>query len=205
MNVVVETNFLLELTFMQEEHEACESILQLCEAGRADLVLPAFCIAEAYEVQIRRATRRRQLREEVIREFRELSRSKPYQPEFETFEKVLVLLLRSIDDVDLRLTDIMSRLAHAATFIPLDTSTVSHISEYRTRFGLSPQDAIVFASVLNHLASIPHGDSCFINRNKQDFDNADIHAEVAQHNCKLLFSFAAGASYIEHRLTSSPV
>jgi hypothetical protein len=49
MNIYVETNFVLELAFVQEQVESCGAILGLCEAGRATLVLPAFCIAESYE------------------------------------------------------------------------------------------------------------------------------------------------------------
>ena len=55
MNVYVETNFILELAFVQDEHESCDRILALCEAQRATLVLPTFCLAESYETLIRRA------------------------------------------------------------------------------------------------------------------------------------------------------
>jgi hypothetical protein len=61
MNIYVETNFILELAFVQEQHESCEKIIRLCEAGRAALVLSAFCIAESYETLIRRANRRTQI------------------------------------------------------------------------------------------------------------------------------------------------
>jgi predicted nucleic acid-binding protein len=61
MNVYVETNFILELAFMQEQYESCNRILSLCEAGSTNLVLPAFCIAESYETLIRRANRRSQI------------------------------------------------------------------------------------------------------------------------------------------------
>jgi hypothetical protein len=45
MNIYVETNFVLELAFVQEQHESCEQIIGLCEAGRTTLVLPAFCMS----------------------------------------------------------------------------------------------------------------------------------------------------------------
>lgn len=53
MIVFVETNFLLELVYQQEEHESCEAILALAEAGRIDLVLPAFSVAEARSTLLR--------------------------------------------------------------------------------------------------------------------------------------------------------
>ena len=38
----VESNFVLELALEQDEAESCRDILSLCEAGRLDLVIPAF-------------------------------------------------------------------------------------------------------------------------------------------------------------------
>jgi hypothetical protein len=38
VNIYVETNFVLELTFEQEQCSSCEQILQLCEAGKAKLI-----------------------------------------------------------------------------------------------------------------------------------------------------------------------
>ncbi len=42
MRVYVETNFVLELALQQEQHAACEAILQLAEARQIALVLPAY-------------------------------------------------------------------------------------------------------------------------------------------------------------------
>ena len=46
MNIYVETNFVLEITFEQEQCASCEQILQLCEAGQAKLTIPAYHVAE---------------------------------------------------------------------------------------------------------------------------------------------------------------
>ncbi|HEX8213826.1 MAG TPA: hypothetical protein VF584_26905 [Longimicrobium sp.] len=47
MIVYAESNFLLELAYLQEEHESCEEILALAESGRIRLLLPAFAVVEA--------------------------------------------------------------------------------------------------------------------------------------------------------------
>ena len=44
MIVYVESNFVLELAFLQEEHEGCLELLSLSESGDICLVLPAFSI-----------------------------------------------------------------------------------------------------------------------------------------------------------------
>ena len=49
MIVYVESNFVLELAFLQEESEDCSEILQLAEAQRIELVFPSFCVGEPYE------------------------------------------------------------------------------------------------------------------------------------------------------------
>jgi hypothetical protein len=49
MNIYVETNFVLELVFEQEQHISCEQMLALCESGRSPLIIPAYCLAEPHE------------------------------------------------------------------------------------------------------------------------------------------------------------
>jgi hypothetical protein len=83
MNIYVESNFVLELALLQEQFEACENILAICEAGETALVLPAFCIAEPYETLVRRAKHRGNLSRDLTTELGQLSRSEPYREEFD--------------------------------------------------------------------------------------------------------------------------
>ena len=50
MIVYVESNFILELAYLQEDHENCGRILKLAEAGKIQLILPAFAIAEPFSL-----------------------------------------------------------------------------------------------------------------------------------------------------------
>ena len=59
MIVYLESNFVLELAFLQAEHEHCSALLRLSESGEIRLVLPAFSIGEPYETWVRRSKRRR--------------------------------------------------------------------------------------------------------------------------------------------------
>lgn len=63
MNIYVETNFVLELTFEQKQCSSCEQILQLCEAGKAKLIVPAYSLAEPHEKLSRQARSRRELQQ----------------------------------------------------------------------------------------------------------------------------------------------
>jgi len=55
MIIYVESNFILELALEQEQCQSCEEILKICESGKGSLVIPAFCISEAYQTLRRRA------------------------------------------------------------------------------------------------------------------------------------------------------
>jgi len=79
MIVYAESNFILELAFLQEEHESCVTLLELAKSKEIVLVLPAFCIGESYEAWVRRLKRRQAAHRLFTTEIKEVSRSKPYQ------------------------------------------------------------------------------------------------------------------------------
>lgn len=203
MNVYVETNFVLELAFVQEQHEACAKIVELCRGESARLVLPAFCIAESYERLIRQAKDRAQIAGDLARELRQLSRSKPYENEVETLQAVTGLLARSSQDEDQRLIDVLGQLLVVADIIPLEAKVLLSAAQHRVNFALKPQDSIVYSSVLHHLASARGVESCFINRNRRDFDDPDIEETLTSQGCKMLFSFDNGYKYIQHRMSTA--
>lgn len=200
MKIYVETNFVLELASLQEQHESCEQIINLCEAGSATLVLPAFCIAESYETLIRRSNRRTKIANDLAGELGQLSRSKPYKEEIEAFQQITGLLVRSLQDEDQRLEAVLARILKIAEIIPLAADIVLSATQYRAKYKFEPQDAIVYSSVLDHLATAREPESCFINRNTRDFDDPDIEESLANQGCKMLFSFLNGYNYIQHRI-----
>jgi predicted nucleic acid-binding protein len=63
MIAYAESNFILELATLQNEHESCSAIIQLAENRRIDLVIPAFSVAEPYDVLRRRASERQRLQD----------------------------------------------------------------------------------------------------------------------------------------------
>jgi predicted nucleic acid-binding protein len=203
MNIYVETNFVLELASMQEQHESCEKIIGLCEAGSATLVLPAFCIAESYETLIRRVNRRTQIANALAGELRQLSRSKPYKDEIDAFQSITGLLARSSQEEDQRLIAVLERVLKIADIIPLEAGIVLNATQYRVTYKFEPQDSIVYSSVLHHLASAGGIESCFINRNRRDFDDPDIEESLANQGCKMLFSFTNGCNYIQHCINTA--
>ena len=61
MIVYVESNFVLEMALLQEEHQSCASIISLAESNSIDLAIPAFSLTEPYEVWRRRRWQRSEL------------------------------------------------------------------------------------------------------------------------------------------------
>jgi predicted nucleic acid-binding protein len=154
VNVYVETNFVLELALLQEQHGSCGDLLRLCEEGRIQLVIPAYSLAEPYETLTRRHRQRK------------------------------------------RLEGVRSHLLQVAEVIPLEASLLAAATQYQRTHGLSPQDALVYASILLHLKQRQTLQSCFLNRNAKDFDDPDLVEELDVYNCKLLPQFDAGYQFV---------
>jgi len=202
MNIYVESNFVLELTLQQEEQESCEAILALCERGQATLVLPAYCLAEPNETLIRRANNRKQLAQTIKDELYQLSRSMLYKAETDTYQTIVSLLTRSGSEEQQRLVEVCTKLLKIAEIIPLDKQVLASAPAHLAQHGFSPQDAIVFASVLWHLGRVPPHSTkaCFLNKNSKDFDDVDIRDTLAQYDCEMKFKFSHGLSYLQSQI-----
>ena len=202
MDVYVESNFVLELALLQEQHESCEKIIKLCERGRVNLILPAFSLTEPYETIIRYAKNRARISNDLATEVKQLSRSKPYQEEADALQRVTGLLVRSQEEEKKRLHDTINRLIAVSDVIPLDKQSLNQASKYQVDHDLSPQDSIIYASVLHHLMMSNSVKKCFLNRNSKDFDDPDIEDSLNQYDCKMLFNFDNGYSYIVNQIGS---
>jgi predicted nucleic acid-binding protein len=200
MNVYCESNFVLELALVQEQHLSCERILGLCEAGKVNLIVPAYCLVEPYETAIRRARERRRLATDFAREVQQLIRSEPYKGESEVLQGVTSLLVRSTEEEKKRLDRAVERLASVAEVIRLEATTIAEALGAQESLGLSPQDSLVYASILQHLTLSTDLQRCFLNRNTYDFDDPDIVATFGSYNCRVIARFDNGYDYIRSQV-----
>jgi predicted nucleic acid-binding protein len=194
VNVYVESNFVLELALLQEQHLACEEILLLCESGVLRLVIPAYCLMEPYETLGRRQADRKQLRLTLDGPFRQIARTALYKERLRDFESAMSLLVDSAEEDMSRLESVRSRLLTCAELAPLEVSVLSRAASNRSRHELSAQDAVVYASILLHLESSAEP-GCFVSRDA-DFDDPDIRRELGEHNCRLLTGFDAALQFL---------
>lgn len=201
MIVYAESNFVLELAFLQEECEQAEQLVGLADSKEIQLIIPAFSGSEPYERMTRRKNTRQELHDRLAAEVRELKRSSPYIGIDETTRGLNVILSESASEEKARLDATLGRLTNISTMIPLTGDVLRTSIDYQSEFALGPQDAIVFASVVSHLQS-QDSDAAklLVTRNVRDFSNQDISDLLSRHSCKLLFRFTDAVGYIQSRL-----
>lgn len=200
MNIYVETNFVLELVFEQEQRTSCEQILALCESGRSRLIIPAYCLAEPHEKLTRQAGSRRELQQNLETELRQLARTASYTARINSIQEIASLLVRSNEEEKQCFIRYRDRLLGIAEIIPLTIDILREAATHESPYDLTPQDALVYTSVIAHLRQNQPSVSCFLNRNSKDFDNPDIVDELERHNCKMIPRFDHGYGFIQARL-----
>ncbi len=119
MNVYVETNFVLELVFEQEQYASCEQILNLCESGRARLVVPAYCLAEPHEKLTRQAASRKELQQHLESEVRQIGRTASYSTRIASIQNIASLLVQSSEEERERFARFRDHVLGIAQIIPL--------------------------------------------------------------------------------------
>ncbi|MBA3468651.1 MAG: DUF4935 domain-containing protein [Herpetosiphonaceae bacterium] len=197
MNIYVETNFVLELVFQQEQSLSCEQILQLCESNQAQLIIPAYSLAEPHEKLIRQARSRRDLQHVLDTELRQLARTTTYKTRITSLQDITQLLIQSNEDDQQRFIQYRARILRTASIIPLTAAILVQATTYEAPYDLSPQDSLVYASVIAHLRESQPTSACFLNRNSKDFDNPDIVDELAQSACRMIARFDQGYNFIQ--------
>jgi predicted nucleic acid-binding protein len=192
--VYVESNFVLELALLQEQHETCDKILRICEAGGPRLVLPAYSMMEPLDTIRRHEVARRRAKNALEDEFRQLARTATYREYLQDVKVIAKLLVESSAQDLQRLAGIRSRLLACAELIPLESSILAHAAEHQEEYDLSAQDAVIYASVLAHLKSSGRP-GCFVTRDR-DFDDQEIKRQLRSYNCKLLSNFETGYQFL---------
>lgn len=201
MNVYVETNFVLELVFEQEQFQWCENLLSLCEAKKISLLLPAYCLVEPREKLVRQSNTRIDLQRILDAEIRQLSRTASYTARVSQMQDIGNLLLQSNRDEQQRFYHYLNRILGVTEIIPLTAEVISDGVRNEGLYKLRSQDAIVYASVINHLRQYNTLQSCFLNRNSRDFDVPNILQELNQYNCRMIPLFDQGYQFINTRVT----
>lgn len=200
MIVYAETNFILELALKQEQYNECNQLLQLAQEKKISLILPSFSFIEPYETLIRRHKTRRELQNRLSTEVKELVRTENYREHKTILEKTADILIESTIRESSGLKEVINTIVDLSTAIDLTKEIIRLSIEYENANDLSPQDAVVYASIIAHLTTKKPECSCFLNRNSTDFDDPDIRDTLEKLHCKMILSFANGLEYVKHCL-----
>ncbi len=200
MIVYVESNFVLELAYQQEEHESCSEVLDLASQSRITLAVPAFCMVEPLVAWNQRSARRREIVDRLSGELRELGRSKPYSELVLESSAITSRLVQSTEEEKTQLDNTIENIASIAHVIPMDFNIIDSANDYREQLSLSPQDSIVYSSVLSHLRENTEEYNCFLNRDSKDFMIQEIQEELESYSCTLIPSFINGLGFIRSKL-----
>lgn len=195
MNIYVETNFILELTFEQEQSASCEQILQLCEAEQSKLFIPAYSLAEPHEKLSRQSKSRRELQQSLDTELRQLSRTASYASRIQSIQDIANLLVQSNEEERDHFIQNRARILNIGEIIDLTADILVKAASCEAIYDLMPQDALVYASVTEHLRQDQPKQACFLNRNSKDFDRPDIIDELQQLSCRRIPRFDHGYSF----------
>jgi predicted nucleic acid-binding protein len=200
MIVLVESNFVLELAFRQEELADAEGLVALAEAGKIQLVVPACALFEPYETLVRRRKERDVTLSRLRNELRQLARSEAFTDLSEPSKSVTRALAESSELEAEGLEKAIRRLLGTSTVLPLSGQIISNALAAQAQFQLEPQDAIVFASVDQHVREQGKGTKVFANKNHNGFLKPDIETHFQQYGCKLLPEFSDARRFIEREI-----
>lgn len=199
MNVYVESNFVLELALRQQESESCRTLVERAEKREITLIVPAYSLAEPFEKITRQRRRRARIKKDVDDELDQLRRTDSYSAHIDQLADLTKLLISSANDEDLGLRSAIKRMLAVSEVIPLDSDIVAESLDRQVDYGFSPQDALVYASVLQHIRRTNPTESCFLNRDK-DFTDQSVVEQLASLDCRLLASFDDGLGFVRSRL-----
>jgi len=181
MIVYVESNFILEMTLKQKHMVETESILQLAENQKIEIVVPSFALSEPFAT--------------ITRRYRDMERLSKF---IEGMHEQLPEVLHNLADKEAdQLWSVVSRLVAVGTVIEMNSACLSRAQQVQKDIGLSQQDSIIYASVLSHLQNKPHSEvKCFVDSNYKDFKNPAIITELSSYHCFYESNFAKSLNFI---------
>jgi predicted nucleic acid-binding protein len=200
VNVFVETNFVLELALEQADAPSCEALLDLAQKGAIRLLVPAYSFIEPHEMLTRRHRDREALRFQISTELKQLGRSASLAERVAASQEVVQLLADGTQYETSRIEEVKDRLWSIGEVLACDASVLRASWPVRYLFDLSPQDAVIYASIRLRLDTDHAAPSCFASRNPADFDDPELRKDLASRNCKYFASFATALDYIRHEL-----
>jgi len=201
--VYAESNFVLEIALEQEQHRACEELLQLAANKAIELVLPAFALLEPNHTLVTRRIDGEELYRQLHAQTKQLERTASIAANVSRLREAVDLVVpRAAQDAARRFLEARQMLLDVARMIPLGSSELRNAATLAVEFGLKLPDAVMLASVLADAAMKP-SPSMFLNRNTHDFNDPDVKRRLEQMSCDLVGGFDGGLARVRHALAKA--
>jgi hypothetical protein len=197
--VYVETNFVLELAYLRPTSDNCKRLLNLAGDEKISLIVPAFALIEARLAWQSNVKRRNRLLSEIRNELGELSRSRPLSDIASQSQAFVTALVDTAELDRRRLESAIHAILGQATVLPTEPLIVRQAHLAELLYDLSPQDSVVFTTVIDHAAR-NEGPKLFVTQNANDFRVPQIEQELTRHGCKLLVTFDAAEAYVRREI-----
>lgn len=205
MLVYIETNFLVEIALGQEQSKAAKKILELTEAKKVSLFIPAFSVNEPIWAVQNRGKNREQWLENLVQAEKtlisDLSRSELYVDKLKDYQSLSITLKTMGTKENNQLRQAIKQILSVCTALETNGEVFEKALNYETSQKLALQDAIVYAAVVNHLQKAATSEEkCFLSRDKKAFSSTAIRNELIALNCRYIDGFENGLSYINSSL-----
>jgi predicted nucleic acid-binding protein len=191
MTVYVESNFVLAIALGQEDADDAERLLKMAEEDRVDLALSSFALSEPYATVTQRGRARRRVITSINEQVRELARSSLHL-EVVAALRPIALALANVERSEMEMLETtVRRLLHSGRSIEVDLSVFEQSLVLERRHGLSPQDAVILATVLANLTRrSTDGRAIFVGKNRRDFGAPGVVGELRNLGCRYVDDFA---------------
>ena len=97
-----------------------------------------------------------------------------------------------------------AQLMDVGRCIYVDGSNFREALSYQYSLGLSPQDSIIYTTMVADLQKQPEQEAkCFLSRDRKAFGDANdprVKIELGKHNCRYIASFRQGLDFIHSSL-----
>lgn len=191
MELLLETNFLIELVFGQEQAIACETLLRAAESNSLTIHIPAFSLMEQVYRLAGANKKRLNMQAKVQQELIQAQRETTEKAGISSLERDFNTLLeiRSQQQQE-RLLELSQRVSKVTQVVPLSTAVWVRAAELAEEVELTLPDCIVCASLLERvddLGVVPP--KLFVTRDKKAFRQPAVKQLFEDQGCEVLLSF----------------
>lgn len=206
MIVYVESNFILEIALQQSQSSSAFHILHLAQQEKIALKIPCFALSEPFSTVMHRNGERKKVSNVLTETFNEIRRSKHHDQIEEHF--AVMNVLKHVEQREWNnLHESIGQVLESSVSLPFDARCLKQALRFHEMYDLSPQDAIIYASILMDLQVQSYNEKkCFLSRDQKAFNQKDdrgIKAELEAYTCCHIGSFIRGFEYIQHTLKSA--